>query len=181
MNQDVTVYSWAIGSGLLVAALGIGLYGIVNSAQGDDIAVGYGASVEQVEHYKENCGDCHFAYPPNLLPQASWRLLMFDLANHFGEDAELEAEDTTLVTDYLLMNSTASMWRFAHQEEGVIPLRITRLNYFIFIHDEIPERLVLVNDEVGSFSNCSACHEETGNKRFDDDAVIIPGHGPWND
>ena len=181
MNRVVAVYNWVLGSFLLTTALGIGMYGIVSSVQADDLAVSYGASAEQAEHYKENCGDCHFAYPPSLLPQASWQQLMSDLANHFGEDAELDAEDSVMISDYLLANSLSSMWRFSHQGEGEVPLRITQLNYFLHEHDDIPKRLVTANDEVGSFSNCSACHDESAKKIFDDDRVTIPGYGPWDD
>lgn len=36
---------------------------------------------------KKECGACHMAFQPQFLPQRSWRLMMGDLANHFGEDA----------------------------------------------------------------------------------------------
>ena len=41
--------------------------------------------------YKEECGSCHMAYPPGLLPARSWTKVMSGLDNHFGDNAELDA------------------------------------------------------------------------------------------
>jgi len=40
--------------------------------------------------YVNECGSCHTAYAPGLLPARSWRKMMGELENHFGEDASLE-------------------------------------------------------------------------------------------
>ena len=40
--------------------------------------------------YREECGSCHVAYPPKLLPQAGWRSTMASLDRHFGSDASVE-------------------------------------------------------------------------------------------
>jgi len=37
----------------------------------------------------KECGECHMAYQPALLPRESWAAMMDDLPNHFGEDASL--------------------------------------------------------------------------------------------
>ncbi|HHL31474.1 MAG TPA: hypothetical protein ENJ41_02735 [Oceanospirillales bacterium] len=39
-------------------------------------------------NYTEECGGCHFAYQPGLLPEKSWLKIMTDLQNHFDENAE---------------------------------------------------------------------------------------------
>ncbi|MDH5218993.1 MAG: diheme cytochrome c, partial [Gammaproteobacteria bacterium] len=39
--------------------------------------------------YKEECSACHMAYQPGLLPARSWEKMMDNLADHFGENAEL--------------------------------------------------------------------------------------------
>ena len=41
--------------------------------------------------YEEECGSCHMAYPPGLLPGVSWQRLMAELDNHFGDNAEIDA------------------------------------------------------------------------------------------
>jgi hypothetical protein len=40
--------------------------------------------------YKENCGGCHFAYQPELLPSASWKKTLDRLHDHFGESIDLD-------------------------------------------------------------------------------------------
>jgi len=35
--------------------------------------------------YKEECGACHFAYQPELLPSGSWEKILAGLEDHFGE------------------------------------------------------------------------------------------------
>ena len=44
------------------------------------------------ETVKTECSACHMAYPAGMLPARSWRALMGDLSNHFGEDASLPEE-----------------------------------------------------------------------------------------
>ena len=45
-----------------------------------------GAIVPPIEHAAtlKECGACHLAFPPQMLPARSWKKLMGDLANHFG-------------------------------------------------------------------------------------------------
>ena len=42
--------------------------------------------------YQEECGSCHFAYQPGLLPSRSWLKLMSnnELSSHFEEDIAFE-------------------------------------------------------------------------------------------
>ena len=89
--------------------------------------------------------------------------------------------ETKVIRDYLVNNNQSSLWRFRHKGEGDILMRITELVRFLSEHDEIPKRLVQGNDEVGSFSNCSACHNMEGRRMFDDDDVKIPNYGYWDD
>ena len=35
----------------------------------------------------QECGECHMAFQPALLPAESWRRIMTGLSDHFGEDA----------------------------------------------------------------------------------------------
>jgi hypothetical protein len=37
----------------------------------------------------KECGECHMAYQPGLLPAASWNRIMDGLADHFGENASV--------------------------------------------------------------------------------------------
>ena len=40
--------------------------------------------------YAETCGECHFAYQPELLPFASWLKILNQLDDHFGEEIEAD-------------------------------------------------------------------------------------------
>ena len=55
--------------------------------------------------YSEECGSCHMAYPPGLLPAQSWQKLMGGLADHFGDNAELDAGLHNQIAQYLTDNS----------------------------------------------------------------------------
>jgi len=134
--------------------------------------------------YKAECGDCHMAYPPGLLPARSWQKLMSGLEDHFGDNAELDAKAQKAITDYLVSNSADKSdyrrsQRFA-AGRGT-PTRISETAYFQHEHNEIPTRLVKGNKEVISFSNCNACHRKAEQGSFKERDIVIPGFGPWDD
>ncbi|MDH5766662.1 MAG: diheme cytochrome c [Gammaproteobacteria bacterium] len=137
--------------------------------------------------YKEECGSCHMAYPPGLLPAASWQKMMLGLEDHFGDNAEIAAEDHQLITQFLTKNSADdSSYRRSRRivnslKQTDVPLRISATPYFLHEHDEIPDRLVSKNDKVKSFSNCNACHQQAEQGMFDEHSIRIPGHGRWDD
>ena len=59
--------------------------------------------------FTKECGACHWAYHPSLLPTSSWRTLMQGLGDHFGEDASLDEAVTAEITAFLLANA-AETW-----------------------------------------------------------------------
>ena len=137
--------------------------------------------------YREECGSCHFAFQPGLLPEKSWRKMMTGLENHFGDNAELDAKTQNSLLDYLVTNSAdksnykRSKRIMGSLRQGEVPLRISDTVYFIRKHDEIPMRYVTDNKDVASYSKCEACHTRAESGSYDDDEVIIPGAGRWED
>lgn len=137
--------------------------------------------------YREECGSCHMAYSPALLPASSWMKMMSGLENHFGDNAELDAETERSITDLLLANSAdRSDYRRARKFNRAIhvsdaPLRISETPYFLHEHDEIPGRMVTGNPEVKSFSHCNACHTRAEQGSFNEHDIRIPGYGRWDD
>ncbi len=137
--------------------------------------------------YAEECGSCHFAYQPGLLPEKSWIKIMTDLENHFDENAELDADLQKELTDYLVQNSadksnykrSKRIMRALGKSDA--PLRITKTLYFVRKHDEIPYRIVKNNKDIGSFSNCTACHSNAEKGSYNEHDVKIPGYGRWED
>ena len=139
------------------------------------------------EQYLAECGACHFAYQPGLLPQSAWARIMGSLENHFDDDASLNELQTTEIRDFLFRYSadfaTSSRSRaFAAGalSEDTLP-RITHTRYFRREHAEIPNRFVSDNPDVGSFSNCQACHRNAGAGYYDEHQIDIPGVGRWED
>lgn len=57
----------------------------------------------------KECSSCHMLYPAGLLPSRSWTALMAGLKDHFGDNAELDAETAKRVTDYLTANAAETV------------------------------------------------------------------------
>ena len=138
--------------------------------------------------YKEECGSCHMAYPSGLLPGRSWGKMMTGLEDHFGENAELDSTTTAELTRYLVDNSADAVPNYRRSRKITrdlsnesTPLRITELAYFQHEHREIPDRLIAANPEVGSLSNCNACHQKAELGSFSEREIHIPGYGKWDD
>ena len=139
--------------------------------------------------YREECGSCHFAYQPGLLPAKSWEKLLTPeaLRSHFGENAELDAKTLQVVRDYAIENAADKSYfkrsrKIARATEmGDAPLRITEVSYIKRTHKNIPDNMVKGNKDVKSLSYCDKCHTGAGNGVFDDDTVSIPNYPGWRD
>ncbi len=104
---------------------------------------------------------------------------MGNLADHFGENAELDSEEQRAITGYLVTHAGKRSWMTRLTSAGKTPLRITELAWFERKHDEVPMRLVRDNPKVRSWSNCDACHTRAARGSFDEDEVRIPGARGW--
>jgi nitrate/TMAO reductase-like tetraheme cytochrome c subunit len=118
--------------------------------------------------WKAECGSCHLAYPPQLLPATYWRAIMIGLDKHFGSDASLDAKVAAEVGAFLEKNSGRERAPY-----GKPDLRITKSRWFIHEHDEIA-RSVWISQKVKSASNCSACHQGAEKGDFSEHTVRIP-------
>ena len=127
--------------------------------------------------YQKECGACHYALNPSLLPAASWAGLMTGLREHFGEDASLDDTRTRNLAAWLVANAaetfdTESSNRF-RQVAPDNPLRVTATPYWIGKHAGIaPE--VFARKGVRGKVNCHACHRDARSGRYDDQAIAIP-------
>lgn len=174
-----------LGAGALVAAL-LGLF--VLADDGWERSSGR-PDVEPVDNaeYASECSACHFAYQPGLLPARSWEALMAGLQDHFGENAELDTAANGRITRYLTEHAadvaTARLPKYVVRDVAAtdVPLRISRLPEVAEEHDEIPARLYRDNPEVGSLSNCAACHREAAAGFYDEHTVVVPRYGAWDD
>jgi hypothetical protein len=53
------------------------------------------------------------------------------------------------------------------------PLSILKTPYIRRKHSDIPQRLI-AQPEVGTLSNCEACHKKASKGNYDDDEIRIP-------
>ena len=130
--------------------------------------------------YREECGACHMAYQPELLPARAWAQIMTPaaLSNHYGDDATLSEPLRQEISRFL---GADAVRLGATTGTGVRLPRITEIADFRDEHDEIPARLVTGNPDVLSFSQCNACHRRAEEGNFSEQQIDIPGHGPWQD
>ncbi|MCK4939481.1 MAG: cytochrome b/b6 domain-containing protein [Rhodospirillaceae bacterium] len=129
------------------------------------------------ETYETECGDCHAAFHPSLLPAKSWADMMATLDDHFGEDASLDAETANEIALYLAEYAGEEWDTEAANRFRVLdpkhPMQITATPYWVRKHDEIdPE--TFKRKGIGVKSNCSGCHTDHYSGRFDDQKIKIP-------
>ena len=136
--------------------------------------------------YTNECGACHFAYQPGLLPADSWRKMMGNLENHFGTDATVSQEDFVSLSNYLEQNSAEKNMHYKRSSRIVNSLRgrvansISETPYIIEKHEDIRPSLITQKEVKGLF-NCKACHITAQTGSYSDDDVRIPNFGRWQD
>ncbi|MCB2184210.1 MAG: diheme cytochrome c [Desulfobulbaceae bacterium] len=128
--------------------------------------------------FKQECGACHFAYQPGLLPSGSWEKILSDLPNHFGEEVSLNQEQKSIISEYLRANaaehsSAKRARKILKSLRGQTPLRISETPYIQEKHDELNSN-IFSRQSIGSRSNCTACHPTAEQGNYDDDFVKIP-------
>lgn len=114
--------------------------------------------------YQAECGACHLAYPPGMLPVASWVRLLDGLADHFGENAELDPETRASLLSWLGKNAAeqgthSTSRKVLKSARGDPPLRISELRFIRHEHDEI-DPTVFKRPAVKTVANCGACHRD---------------------
>lgn len=124
--------------------------------------------------WNAECGSCHVAYPPGLLPAPSWRAVMAGLDRHFGTDATIDAPTAAAIEAFLVTN--AGRDRSPSPAAGPI-LRITETRWFRHEHDEVAPAKFR-SPEVKGASNCGACHLNADSGRFSEREIRIPRSQP---
>ncbi|WP_224405913.1 cytochrome b/b6 domain-containing protein [Afifella sp. IM 167] len=127
--------------------------------------------------YAEECGACHMAYHPSLLPAASWQALMAGLEDHFGENASLDEETAAEIESWLLANAAGTAdTKPAHvlaRTAEANPFTLTETPFWKHVHGDLPEAL-FASKPVGSASNCAACHRDAASGLFSPFAIDVP-------
>ncbi len=129
--------------------------------------------------WRDECGSCHLAFHPSLLPARSWQKMMAEQDQHFGTDLALDEATSKALLDFMVTNAAEKSTREAAVKiNGSIkpvdtPLRITETAYWDKKHSKISEaewRLPKVKSKV----NCAACHLDAEEGTFEDAAMHIP-------
>jgi hypothetical protein len=115
--------------------------------------------------YVAECGSCHLAFPPAMLPAASWKRLVGTLDDHFGQNAEVDAATRAQLDAFLAA--------FAGAPRADAPLRITQTGWWRHEHDELRAD-VYQRKAVGTPANCPACHVNADQGDFRERGVKIP-------
>ena len=120
--------------------------------------------------YTTECGSCHLAFPPSLLPARSWTALLSGLTDHFGQNAEVDAATRKQLEAWLVQNAGRDV-------PGPTPLRITTLRWWRSEHDELSPA-TFRRKSVLSPANCGACHPGANEGAFGEHEVKVPPDAP---
>jgi len=118
--------------------------------------------------WKAECGSCHTAYPPQLLPASSWRRIMSTLERHFGTDATLDAAAAAEIGTFLEQNAGTGK-----RVRGAQTLRITESAWFRREHREVPAATWKLPG-VKTAANCVACHTTADQGDFRERNIRVP-------
>lgn len=132
--------------------------------------------------WQTECGECHLAYQPGLLPARSWEALLRpeSLGSHFGVNAEIAPAALASLREYALAYAAdRSYYKRARKiaaanASGPTPLRISEMPLIVRTHADIPARLIAGNPAVKTLSQCDRCHTQAKLGVYDNDTVAIP-------
>ncbi len=122
---------------------------------------------------KEECGSCHIAFAPSMLPARSWKVMMGNLKDHFGDDASVDPETAARITGYLVTHAADTGGRRYSSKllRGVAansaPQRITELPRWVHKHRKVPA-WEWKHKDVRSKANCVACHADAEQGFYED-------------
>lgn len=127
--------------------------------------------------YEEECGACHMAYHPSVLPAASWSALMATLDDHFGENASLDpatgAEITAWLTAHAAETADTKPARRLASTRPDAPFSLTATPFWKRVHGDLPDAL-FQSKAIGGRSNCAACHGDAEAGLFSPFSISIP-------
>ncbi|KVW96225.1 diheme cytochrome c [Thiobacillus denitrificans] len=169
------------GIGVLATVGTISMLAFSLPSGGEARGDGGGDTLPRLTHknWQQECASCHLAYPPSMLPQASWRRVMGGLEQHFGENASLDPATQADILQFLEAHAAdagnSRMGNKVMQRMGAneAPLRITETRWFVRKHDEVP-RATWSRKSVGSAANCAACHRQAEQGVFNEHDIRIP-------
>lgn len=154
------------------------------SAKDNIITAGYDLPIDYKQEnslFVNECASCHILYPPTLLPKESWRILMANLEDHFGDDASLEDSDRETILSYLLKNSAQSStseasFMILKSLQNKDTIAITQTPFWKIRHQGIDDKY-FKSAKVKSKANCLACHSDIDKGLIEDHNIKMPKLG----
>jgi hypothetical protein len=128
-----------------------------------------GVRVPLLPRYTQECGACHLAYPPGMLPAPSWQRIMGTLSKHYGTDASLDAATVQELSVWL--KAHAGTYRRVGEEPPQD--RISTSAWFVRKHDEL-DPAIWKQAAVKSAANCNACHTRAEKGSFSEREIAFP-------
>lgn len=131
--------------------------------------------------YAEECGACHMAYHPSLMPARSWTALIAGLDDHFGENASLDPATAAGINAWLTARAAetvetrpaVALARALAPDNQVAAISITGSQFWKRTHAGLSDA-VFAARPVSTRSNCAACHADAASGLFSPFAIAIP-------
>ncbi len=125
--------------------------------------------------WRAECGSCHLAYHPSLLPARSWERMLAAQQEHFGEDLALEADTTAELAAFAQRHAAEALespvaWKMASTIPPTqAPIEISATAYW----QERHARLDAATWRAIRKSDCGACHLDAEAGTFEPGAIHI--------
>jgi hypothetical protein len=141
-----------------------------------------GKSINFIENktYAAECTSCHIGFLPGFLPTRSWKKIMGNLENHFGENASLDKPVASEIEIFLLSNaadkptSSIRSQKIAKMIPATdTPLRIIETPFWIKKHRGI-KKYVWKRPKIPSKSSCDSCHRDANKGIYDEHDLHVP-------
>ncbi len=159
MNIQYPLFRLKLGAGLIGAIV------LCHPAQAEDS----GRTIALLPKYQQECSSCHVAFPPTLMPAASWNRIMNTLPKHFGTDASLDAATLKELSGWV----TAHAGTYKRVSEEPPQDRISRTAWFVRKHNEVSSATWKI-PAVKSAANCGACHTTADKGDFNERNIRTP-------
>ena len=171
-----------IGVAMLLLALGSAAYYfrgyLIESAEKPYVPF-IGHKLPDDSTWRKECGDCHLAFHPTLLPARSWQKMMAEQNQHFGESLGLDDATVKVITRFLVDNAAESGLSEparkinASVASGDAPQHIIETRYWKRKHAEI-NAAYWKDPKIKTRINCGACHLDAEQGMFEDSGMRLP-------
>jgi cytochrome b len=127
--------------------------------------------------WQRECGSCHLAFHPSLLPARSWQALLRQQDDHFGEDLALDARTVASLSGFATAHAaerldTPAAWNIASRTPAdSTPLRITETRYWQRRHSVLADSDWKRVKKV----DCAGCHLDAERGTFQPGAIRVGG------